>query len=256
MNCANHPQAPAAAYCRTCGKALCEECKRDVMGAIYCEPCIAARLQVGTPATTDLPIAPASPSGLPNPAVATMLGFIPGVGAMYNGQFAKALIHVAILGMLITIAKHVNDVFGLAIVFFWFYMVFDAYKTANARQLGLPDPDLLRLHRLFGIHEGAPVASTAPPTPSTPVSSTADSSASSSLASDLPAGNPFTRSGQAPTGAFILIGLGVFFLLYNFGLFRFGSLFRLGRMWPLLIIGLGLWLAFRRTMRFDTRSNQ
>ena len=49
MNCAVHNQTQAVAYCRTCGKALCEECKRDVMGAVYCEPCIAARLQgVGT----------------------------------------------------------------------------------------------------------------------------------------------------------------------------------------------------------------
>jgi len=45
MNCAVHPEKEAAAYCRTCGKALCEDCKRDVMGAIYCEPCIAARLR-------------------------------------------------------------------------------------------------------------------------------------------------------------------------------------------------------------------
>ena len=255
MNCANHPQAPVAAYCRTCGKAVCVECKRDVMGAIYCEPCIAARLQAGTPATAGLPIAPASQSGLPNPAVATMLGFIPGVGAMYNGQFAKALIHVAILGTLMTIASHLNGIFGLAVMFFWFYMVLDAYKTANARQLGLPDPDLLGIHRLFGIYEASPIAPAVPATPSTTVSGAADSSspsasASSSPASDIPAGNSFTPPNQAPTGAFILIGLGVFFLLWNFGLFRFDH------MWPLLIIGLGLWLAFRRTMRFDTRSNQ
>ncbi len=34
MNCAVHPDAPVAAYCRTCGKALCENCKRDVRGVI------------------------------------------------------------------------------------------------------------------------------------------------------------------------------------------------------------------------------
>ena len=39
MNCAVHNQSQAVAYCRTCGKALCEDCKRDVMGAVYCEPC-------------------------------------------------------------------------------------------------------------------------------------------------------------------------------------------------------------------------
>ena len=68
MNCAVHNQTQAVAYCRTCGKALCEECKRDVMGAIYCEPCIAARLQVATPANAGVPVTQAVPSGPPNPA--------------------------------------------------------------------------------------------------------------------------------------------------------------------------------------------
>src|SRR5437773_2269563 len=122
-----------------------------------------------------------------------MLGFIPGVGAMYNGQFAKALIHVAILGTLMTIASHVNGIFGLAVMFFWFYMVLDAYKTANARQLGLPDPDLLGIHRLFGIYEASPMAPAVPATPSTTVSGattvsgTADSSSPSASASSSPA---------------------------------------------------------------------
>src|SRR5205807_9563572 len=101
MNCAIHSQAPAVAYCRTCGKALCEECKRDVMGAIYCEPCIAARLQGAVPAAAGVPLAPAPISGGPNPTVAALLGMIPGVGAMYNGQFVKACIHVVIFVSLI-----------------------------------------------------------------------------------------------------------------------------------------------------------
>ncbi|PYX18961.1 MAG: hypothetical protein DMG87_13265, partial [Acidobacteria bacterium] len=32
MNCANHPAIQAAAYCRTCGKALCTNCTRPVQG--------------------------------------------------------------------------------------------------------------------------------------------------------------------------------------------------------------------------------
>src|SRR5689334_12316779 len=98
MNCAVHNQTQAVAYCRTCGKALCEECKRDVMGAIYCEPCIAARLQ-GAPGTTAPgatrvpPPPPPPPPGAPNPVIAGILGLIPGVGAMYNGQFTKAFAH-------------------------------------------------------------------------------------------------------------------------------------------------------------------
>ena len=48
MNCANHPDLAAIAYCRTCGKPLCASCTRDVKGVIYCENCLAARLE-GTP---------------------------------------------------------------------------------------------------------------------------------------------------------------------------------------------------------------
>src|SRR5215475_12796577 len=100
MNCAIHTDVPAAAYCRTCGKALCEDCKRDVMGAIYCEPCIAARLQGATPGVPVSTVQPPAP-GAPNPSIAGLLGFIPGVGAMYNGQFSKALAHVVIFVLLI-----------------------------------------------------------------------------------------------------------------------------------------------------------
>ncbi|MFI5104362.1 MAG: B-box zinc finger protein, partial [Terriglobales bacterium] len=82
MNCAVHSETPAVAFCRTCGKALCENCKRDVMGAIYCEPCIAARLQTPPPVQ---PVAVPAVPGAPNPGIAAFLGFIPGVGAMYNG---------------------------------------------------------------------------------------------------------------------------------------------------------------------------
>ncbi|MGH9665041.1 MAG: B-box zinc finger protein, partial [Bryobacteraceae bacterium] len=37
MNCANHPELGAVAYCRACGKALCETCQRTAHGTIYCE---------------------------------------------------------------------------------------------------------------------------------------------------------------------------------------------------------------------------
>ena len=34
MNCANHVEVPAVAYCRTCGKPMCSMCTRDVRGVI------------------------------------------------------------------------------------------------------------------------------------------------------------------------------------------------------------------------------
>jgi hypothetical protein len=75
--------------------------------------------------------------------VAFVLGLIPGVGAIYNGQYAKGLIHVFILGMLFTIVGS-SDVGGFEPLFavvipgFWAYMAFEAYHTAKLRHLGLP----------------------------------------------------------------------------------------------------------------------
>ena len=48
MNCAIHNDTPATAYCRTCGKAMCAQCTREVKGVIYCEDCIANSLRHGT----------------------------------------------------------------------------------------------------------------------------------------------------------------------------------------------------------------
>lgn len=215
MNCAVHSEIPATAYCRTCGKAMCDSCKRDVMGAIFCEPCLAARVQ-GTAAVAAVPVA-----GAPNPAVAAWLGLIPGVGAMYNGQFLKAFVHVVIFGGLIAAGEHagpLDGLFGMLVAFFYVYMVLDAYKTAKARQLGQPVPDILGLDRTFGIQE-----------------SQESSAAVSSVSSP---------NGSVPRGAVVLIALGVIFLMGNFGVFR---MLHLEKFWPLLLIGLGLWIAYRRT---------
>ena len=227
MNCAVHPQTQAVAYCRTCGKALCEDCKRDVMGAIYCEPCIGARLQGQTVGSVNVP--PPSHAGAPRPGLAACLGLIPGVGAMYNGQFAKAFAHVIIFVLLIVITDRVPIV-GVLIGFFVFYMVFEAYKTAEAKRHGLPAPDPLGLDKMLGIqdtqaHTHAPApAYTAPPLQVEP---------------------PPPPRDNTPIGAIVLIVLGVLFLFSNFGLFYLNG----DRLWPLFLIGIGLWTAYRRPRR-------
>src|SRR5262249_28014579 len=225
MNCAVHTDTPAAAYCRTCGKALCENCKRDVQGAIYCEPCIAARLQGGRVAQ---PVA-----NVPSPGVAMLLGFIPGVGAMYNGQFIKGFVHVMIFVMLIIATNNISEYFGILIAFFFFYMVFDAYKTAQARLLGLPAPDPLAFDKLSGWQESQPQAAAAA-TPAAPVTAAAQApNVAPPPAQAPPASNQ-------PIGAIVLIALGVLFLLGNF------THFDLHRFWPLILIGVGLWIAYKR----------
>ena len=97
MDCVNHSGVTATAFCQNCGKALCANCVRNGAGGqILCEPCWMAWQSVPQPFV-------APPAGGPNPAAAAVLGLIPGVGAMYNGQFFKGLIHVVIFAVLISI---------------------------------------------------------------------------------------------------------------------------------------------------------
>jgi hypothetical protein len=142
MKCAVHQDADATGYCRNCGKAMCPQCTREVRGALYCETCLG-----------NLVMAPASPAPAatagPNPGVAALLGFIPGLGAVYNGEYVKALIQVVVFGGMIaalssdSLSEGYEAFFGIALGCFCLYMPIDSYRVAKARRLGLPEPSSL-----------------------------------------------------------------------------------------------------------------
>lgn len=210
MNCANHSDVSAMAYCRTCGKPLCAKCTRDVRGVIYCENCLAARVE-GTmpppgPGTQNYAPPPPPQSSGPNPALAGILGAIPfGVGAIYNGQYAKGLAHLIIFSLLCVGANRAGDpwdaLFGFGIAFFVIYQIIDAVRSARAIQAGQPAPDPFGLGHAFGAGERVDTS-------------------------------------KIPMGAVVLILIGVLFLLRNVGLFSFDF----NRIWPIFLIGLGGWL--------------
>ena len=148
--------AKPIAFCQNCGKPLDEQTVRVVGPAVYCEPCLAAKLggaSAGSAAPGADPAAtPGSawhwtnhanwipPTG-PNPGLAGLLGVIPGVGAMYNEQYAKGIFHLIVFAVLISLS-HASDLFGL-FAFGWIcYMVIEAHHTARARRDGtvLPNP--------------------------------------------------------------------------------------------------------------------
>jgi TM2 domain-containing membrane protein YozV len=141
MDCVNHPGTPATAFCQNCGKAMCGPCTRSAPGGqVLCEPCSLAWQNLQQPF-----IAP--PTGSPNPVAAAVLGLIPGVGAMYNGQFFKGLIHVVIFAVLVSVSDH-YAIFGIFIAAWILYQSFEAYHTAVARRDGLPLPDPLGLNEV------------------------------------------------------------------------------------------------------------
>ena len=253
MNCAVHTDVPAAAYCRTCGKALCTACERDVRGVIYCEDCIAKHLQDAPAATSTGATAGTIPPvvvvpNAPNPGLAGVLaGFFPfGVGQVYNGQYSKGLGHLLIFAILIwgmnTAGGDADVFFAFLFAGFYFYQIFDAVRSARALQVGATPPDPFGLSKLFGGAQAAPAAA--------PVSGGAPTSGSASAgtpAAGIPSITPVAgglRVGEhhVPTGAVVLIGLGVIFLLNNIGIFHWHWI---GRLWPLILIALGLRIVFR-----------
>ena len=219
MNCVNHAEVQAAAFCIRCGKALCPECTRNVKGSIYCEPCLA---ELVSGATASGPTASAAGSSTAsdsrtkkelvyggNPGAAFALGLIPGVGAIYNGDFMKAAIHILIFGILVQLQNHVRygagALLGMACFAFYFYMAFEAYFTAKKRKLAAEGVELEtpidRLHQQFG---------------------------------DI--------QHKELWGGVALIIIGGLFLADNFNIVQFD---RIGQLWPLVLVGLGIWMLKR-----------
>lgn len=180
MNCANHPDRERVAFCQNCGKAICQECTRAVGPAVFCEPCLAERL-AGTNAATGgsypgaaegtIPPPPPPVSGEANPGLAGLLGIIPGVGAMYNGQYAKGIVHLVVFAILVSLSNE-NGIFGLFIAGWVIYQIIEAVHTARARRDGTPLPNPFGLNDLgekLGFGKAWPAGQTAtPPRDATP----------------------------------------------------------------------------------------
>jgi hypothetical protein len=156
MNCANHPDRERAAFCQNCGKPLCTECTRTIGSSIFCEPCFLARTAGPVPPAgygygpvpPGIPNVPPTAPGEPNPGIAALLGFIPGVGAMYNEQYAKGIVHLMVFALLVSLASDVNGIFGIFIAGWIAYMVIEAHHTARARRDGTPLPNPFGLNDL------------------------------------------------------------------------------------------------------------
>jgi hypothetical protein len=214
MNCVQHPETEATAYCRQCGSALCAGCVRDVRGALYCENCLANLVGVGSPAVSAAPGSPVPglppvhrvPAGAPNPGIALALGFIPGLGAVYNGEYVKGLIHVIAFGGIIALLT--TDLpTGLIVILaiglgcFYFYMPIEAYRTARLKR-----------------------------------------------GEEVPQANlPMTLDGgNRPIGAIVLIVLGGLFLLGNLHLLEREWF---SKAWPVGLILIGAWILMDRMRR-------
>jgi TM2 domain-containing membrane protein YozV len=208
MNCLNHPETPAVAFCRSCGKPLCDACRRPAQGSVFCEEHEPAAQAIAPPPPAVAYTAPSVRDPNVSPALAFTLGLIvPGVGAIYNGQYAKGLVHAIIFGLLVSIlssgsAGGLAPLFGVLIAVWVFYMAIEAHQTAQKRRAGQPVDEF---SSLIDLH---------------------------------------TRGGSRfPAGAVLLIVVGVLLLLSTTDII---PLERVLRYWPALLIVLGVYLLYSR----------
>ena len=231
MKCAVHQEVDATGFCRNCGKAMCPACARPIRDVLYCENCLAAGMGMAAPVAPPPPANPyadpvgAPPAFVPPPvsavpppqrgaasgAIAFVLGLFPGLGAVYNGEYNKALVHLVIFTAIIVglVEAADSDEFSVGAVLvlafmlagFVFYMAFDAMRVAQAKVTGQALTDPL---------------------------------------------NDFSKN--LPIGPIILIGIGALMLLSNFRVFRILHL-SLGRLWPLIFIVAGVFLFRNRGAR-------
>jgi hypothetical protein len=132
-----------------------------------------------------------------------VLGFVPGLGAVYNGQYVKGLIHVILFGLLMTIATNVEHglepLFVPLIAAFYLYMPIEAVRTAQAMRRGE------RVEELSGL-----------------------------------VGAMFRDTARSPAAGVAVIAAGVILLLFSLQVF---TLRQIMPYWPLLVIALGVyWL--------------
>lgn len=126
MNCSYHPSIESREKCSACTKSLCADCAHKVKGRPYCQDCL---IQGAEWATTVKGLRIPSDS----PRRAALCAIIPGVGAVYNNEYIKAVAYFAVWAALIMMGNRVHGVFGFGALVFLVYTMFDSYRTAELK---------------------------------------------------------------------------------------------------------------------------
>lgn len=230
MPCPTCADSAVTAFCRECGKGVCEGCIAWHDGISYCLECAPTTIAADTVVEADEPVldapriaaAPPPPpppqvlandvADAPHPFLAGLLGLVPGLGAVYNGQYVKGVVHAAIFALLFAISTSsdepaIHALLVPLIVFFELYMPIEAVRTAGAMRRGE------QVDEMSGI-----------------------------------AGVLVNTSGDSPVPGILFIALGVFLLLFTLGILQIELVLR---GWPLLLIAFGAWRLYESVQKRD-----
>jgi hypothetical protein len=126
MQCSYHPEVESQEKCTACNKFLCNECAHRIKGKPYCQDCLVQGAEWAT-----------TVKGLHIPADAprraAICALIPGMGAVYNNEYLKAITYFAVFASLVMMGDKVNGVFGFGSFAFLVFTMFDAYRMAELK---------------------------------------------------------------------------------------------------------------------------
>jgi len=137
MKCAYHPAIDSQEACSACRKPLCGECTHKVKGKAYCQDCLVQGAEwAATVRGLKLPS--------DAPKRAAICALIPGMGAVYNNEYMKAVTYFAVFAALSVMSDRVHGIFGFGAFAFLVFTMFEAYRTAEAKarrrlQTGIPE---------------------------------------------------------------------------------------------------------------------
>jgi hypothetical protein len=120
---------------------------------------------------------------------------------MYNGQYAKGVVHLIVFAILVSLANE-NGIFGLFVAGWICYQVIEAHHTARARRDGTPLPNPFGLNDLserLGFGKAWP--SSAPTTAAQGVAPDATQAAAAGAYAPPPAGYPPSSYPPGPTAS-------------------------------------------------------
>lgn len=153
MNCAYHTRNPAVVQCNRCARALCPACDHRIRGFPFCQDCIVAGVEM-LQAQAHTASAPAIRRNSSPIAAALLSLVVPGLGAAYNGQTSKAIVHFAIFASFFQMATVTDGLlfFILGVIGTWLFAAVDACRTAQLMRAGLaPDAEEdVIARRLYG----------------------------------------------------------------------------------------------------------
>ncbi len=134
MKCSFHPEVESRQICSACKKFLCDDCANPVKGKTYCLPCLEQGAEwVTTVKDFRLPS--------DSPRRAAFFAIVPGIGAVYNNEYLKAVTYFTVFAALIVMGNALNAVFGFGAFVFLIFTMFDAYRTAEKATRRRMKPD-------------------------------------------------------------------------------------------------------------------